>query len=142
VESLKKEEMDFGLLESKTYASFQKKVDNVKHSFLSFLLEQKKMGKKIAAYGAAAKGNTLLNYCGIKGNDLIEFIVDTSPHKQSRFLPGSHIPIVSEQIIREEKPSTIVILPWNIRDEIAEQLEFVRDWGCKFITAVPELRCF
>jgi hypothetical protein len=142
VELLKKEELDFGLWKPETYASFQKKADNIKHSFISFLLEQKRVGKKIVAYGAAAKGNTLLNYCGIKGNDLIKFIVDASPHKQNKFLPGSHIPILSEQIIREEKPSSIVILPWNIRDEIAEQLEFVHEWGCEFITVVPELRNF
>jgi len=142
VKSLKKRELDFGLLESEAYSSFQTKADNVKHSFLSFLLEQKRMGKKIAAYGAAAKGNTLLNYCGIKGTDCIEFIVDASPHKQGKFLPSSHIPIVSEQIIKEEKPGIIVILPWNLKDEISSQLNYARDWEAKFVITVPDLEVF
>ncbi len=139
VESLKKKELEFGLLKSETYVSFQKKAYNVKHSFISFLLEQKMRGKKIAAYGAAAKGNTLLNYCGIRGTDLIEFVVDASPHKQGKFLPGSHVPIVSEQIIIEEKPDIIVILPWNLKNEIINQLYYTRDWGAKFVTTVPTL---
>lgn len=139
VELLKKKELDFGLLKSETYISFQKRADEVKHSFLLFLLEQKRMGKKIAAYGAAAKGNTLLNYCGIRGTDLIEFVVDASPYKQGKFLPGSHIPVVSEQKIMQEKPDIIVILPWNIKDEIITQLCYARDWGAKFIITVPTL---
>ena len=142
VESLKKKELDFGLLKSETYVSFQTKADNVKHSFLSFLLEQKRMGKKITAYGAAAKGNTLLNYCGIKGTDCIEFVVDASPHKQGKFLPGSHISIVSEKIMREEKPDIIVIIPWNIKDEIVNQLNYARYWGAKFVITVPNLEVF
>lgn len=139
VKSLKKKEIDFGLREPKIYASFQTKANHIKHSFLSFLLEQKRMGKKIAAYGAAAKGNTLLNYCGIKGNDCIEFIVDASPHKQGKLLPGSHIPIVSEKILREEKPDIIVILPWNIMEEIVNQLNYAREWGAKFVITIPSL---
>jgi 2-polyprenyl-3-methyl-5-hydroxy-6-metoxy-1,4-benzoquinol methylase len=139
VESLKQKEINFGLMESETYSFFQIKADNVKHSFITYLLEQKRIGKRIAAYGAAAKGNTLLNYCGIKGTDLIEFVVDASPHKQGKFLPGSHIPVVSEQIILEKKPDIIVILPWNLKDEIINQLSYIRDWGAEFVIPVPTL---
>lgn len=142
VESIKRKEKEFGLLDSKVYDSFQEKADAVKDSFLSFLLEQKRMGKKIVAYGAAAKGNTMLNYCGIKGTDLIEFVVDASPHKQGKYLPGSHIPIVSKERINEEKPSFIIIFPWNIRNEIIAELESTREWGCDLVVAVPELKMF
>lgn len=139
VESIKEKEREFGLLNSKVYDSFQKKADTIKYSLLSFLLKQKRMGKKIVAYGAAAKGNTLLNYCGIKGTDLIEFVVDASPHKQGKYLPGSHIPIVPEQRISDDKPDIIVVLPWNIKEEITAQLSYVKNWNCQFIVAVPEL---
>jgi hypothetical protein len=105
---------------------------------LSFLLEQKRLGKKIAAYGAAAKGNTLLNYCGIK-KDLISFVSDASPHKQGKFLPGSHIPITSEMTIKEAKPDYIVVFPWNIKEEIINQLSYVREWNAKFVVAIPKL---
>lgn len=142
VESIKKKEKEFGLQESNIYDSFQEKVNGVKNSFLSYLLEQKRMGKKIVAYGAAAKGNTLLNYCGIKGTDLIKFVVDASPHKQGKYLPGSHIPIVNKERINEEKPSIIIIFPWNIRNEIIAELESTREWGCDLVVVVPELRVF
>ena len=98
---------------------------------------RQRAGKRVAAYGAAAKGNTLLNYCGIKGNELISFVVDASPHKQGLFLPGSRIPVVAEERLRQDKPDFVVILPWNIRDEIEAQLAYVREWGCKFVTFVP-----
>jgi len=139
VGSIKKLEREFGLLDSKIYDSFQKKADAIKNSFLSFLIDQKRNGKKIVAYGAAAKGNTLLNYCGIKGTDLIDYIVDASPYKQGKYLPGSHIPIVSEQRISDDKPDIIVILPWNIKEEIVEQLSYVTNWNCKFIIVIPNL---
>jgi len=139
VEFIKKNEKEFGLLNSEIYVSFQEKANTVKQSFLSFLLEQKRIGKKIVAYGAAAKGNTLLNYCGIRGTDLIEFVVDASPHKQEKYLPGSHIPIVPEQRISDEKPDIIVIFPWNIKEEIIAQLSYVKDRGCQFVIAVPKL---
>ena len=109
------------MLDLTYYTSFQQKIDHLKNSILFFLLEQKNNGKKIAAYGAAAKGNTLLNYCGIK-KDLIDFVVDASPHKQGKFLPGSHIPVVSEPHIKQEQPDIVMILPWNIKDEVVEQL--------------------
>ena len=108
-------------------------------SYLSFLIEQKKQGNKVAAYGAAAKGNTLFNYCGIK-KDLISFVVDASPHKQGMFMPASHIPVVSEKNIKETRPDFVIILPWNIKDEITEQLSYIREWGGKFVVAVPDLK--
>lgn len=120
------------------YKDFQDKANKVKYDFLQFLIQQKLNGKKVAAYGAAAKGNTLLNYCGIK-KDLIKFVVDISPYKQGRFLPGSHIPIVTEDKIKEYKPDFIVILPWNIKNEIIEQLKYIREWGAKFVIAIPNL---
>ena len=120
---------------------FQPKADQVKYDLLGFLLEQKRVGKRVAAYGAAAKGNTLLNYCGVK-KDLIEFVVDASPHKQGKFLPDSHIPIVDESFIKSERPDYVLILPWNIKQEIVEQLRFVQDWGGQFVTVIPALAIF
>ena len=120
------------------YLDFQQKADKVKYALLSFLLEQKKAGKKVAAYGAAAKGNTLLNYCGVK-KDLIEFVVDASPHKQGKFLPGSHIPVVAEEMIKLNEPHYILILPWNLKNEITNQLNYVNEWGAKFVQPIPRL---
>jgi hypothetical protein len=137
---IKKAETEFGLLNSVIYSRFQNKADNVKHSFISYIVEQKRMGKSIAAYGAAAKGNTFLNYCGIKGTDLIDFVVDASPYKQGKYLPGSHIPIVDEIVIHEKRPDIIIILPWNIKDEITEQLSYTKEWGCRFVVCIPELK--
>lgn len=120
------------------YDGFQQKANKVKYDFLNFLLQAKAQNKKVAAYGAAAKGNTLLNYCGIK-KDLIDFVVDKAPLKIGKYLPGSHIPIMTEEKIKELKPDYIVILPWNIKDEIINQLEYVKEWNCKFVIAIPEL---
>ena len=121
------------------YKNFQERVDDIKYNTWQFLLNQKKESKIIAGYGAAAKANTLLNYSGIKGTDLIKFCVDASPHKQNRFLPGSHIPVVSEVEIKNIKPDYVIIFPWNLKKEITEQLSYIRNWGGKFITFVPEL---
>lgn len=140
VYQVKKAEAEFGLLNSAIYSGFQNKADFVKHSFINYLIEQKKKGKIIAAYGAAAKGNTFLNYCGIKGTDLIDFVVDASPHKQGKYLPGSHIPIVNEKVIYDNKPDIIIIFPWNIKDEIMEQLSYAKNWGCRFVVCIPELK--
>jgi SAM-dependent methyltransferase len=139
VAELLEKETARGMLELNYYLDFQKKADNVKYLLLSFLLEQKQNGTKVVGYGAAAKGNTLLNYCGIK-KDLIRFVVDASPHKQGKFLPGSHIPVVKEDEITRFKPDYVLILPWNIKDEIIEQLSYIREWGGVFVVAVPELR--
>ncbi len=130
-----------GIKAIKFYEGFQAKADKVKYDLLSFLIEQKQAGKKVAAYGAAAKGNTLLNYCGIK-KDLIDFVVDASPHKQGKYLPGSHIPVVSEEQLRATKPDFVLILPWNIKEEIAAQINYVNEWGCKFVVPVPGLHIF
>ncbi len=134
-------EIGFGINQLKTYKSFSGKVQKVKLEFLEFLIQKKKEGKIIAAYGAAAKGNTLLNYCGIK-NDMIDFCVDASPYKQGKFLPGSHIPIVDSSELKKNKPDYIIIFPWNIKEEILKQHNYVLDWGSKFVVAIPELKIF
>jgi hypothetical protein len=134
-------EVKAGLKNIETYKDFQQKANKVKNDFLEFLLKAKKDKKRIVGYGAAAKGNTLLNYCGVK-KDLIDFVVDASPHKQGKFLPGSHIPIVSEKEIRATQPDYVVIFPWNIKDEIEKQLAYIREWDGKFVVAVPRLKIF
>ena len=136
---LQKEEAA-GLKNMDTYKNFQAVVSQIKYNFLQFVLEQKKNGKKVAAYGAAAKGNTFLNYCGIVGTDLIDFVVDASPYKQNKYLPGAHIPVKSEYTIKEQKPDYIIILPWNLRDEISKQLNYISEWGGQFVTCIPELK--
>lgn len=138
VDNLLKEEEAKGMQTLNYYKGFQQKVDKVKIDLISFLIEQKKKNKKITAYGAAAKGNTLLNYCGVK-NYMIDFVVDASPHKQGKYLPGSHIPIINERLIKKEHPDFIIILPWNIKDEIMRQLNYIRDWDSKFIIPIPKL---
>jgi SAM-dependent methyltransferase len=132
-------ERAFGLLDLKTYAGFQKKADQVKYDFLEFLLEQKRAGRRVAAYGAAAKGNTLMNYAGVRA-DLVEFVCDAAPSKQGKFLPGSHIPILAPAVLAERKPDWVVILPWNIAAEVVEQQSVVREWGGQFVIAVPSLK--
>ena len=107
--------------------------------FLGFLINQKEIGKKVVGYGAAAKGSTLLNYCGVK-SDLVEFVADASVYKQGRFMPGSHIPIVDESFISKERPDFIIIFPWNIKEEIIKQLSYVNEWNGKFVTAIPRLQ--
>jgi hypothetical protein len=106
---------------------------------LQFLITQKESGRKVAAYGAAAKGNTLLNYCGVR-KDLLAFVADASPHKQGKYLPGSHVPVVAENAIKAHKPDYILILPWNIKEEIITQLDYARAWGAQFIVPVPSLQ--
>lgn len=135
-------EKEAGLDTLEYYQTFQSKVEKIKYNFIEFLINQKRYGKKVIGYGAAAKGNTLLNFCGIKGNDLIEFVVDASPHKQNKLLPGSRIPVVAKERIEENKPDFIIIFPWNLKDEISEQLSYVRNWNCKFVTAIPDLNIF
>jgi len=127
-----------GMTDMDYYRCFQPLADSVKNDFLAFLLECKRTGAHVVGYGAAAKGNTLLNYAGVKP-DLLPFVVDASPHKQGLFLPGTHIPVVSESRLRTEKPDFVVIFPWNLRQEITEQLQYIREWGGKFVTAVPSL---
>jgi len=138
VENLINLEISKGIKTIEYYKKLQNKANKVKYDFLLFLINQKIADKKVVAYGAAAKGNTLLNYCGIK-NDLIKFVVDISPYKQGRFLPGSHIPIVKEEEIKKLKPDFIIILAWNIKSEIINQLKYVKEWNCKFIIPIPKL---
>jgi 2-polyprenyl-3-methyl-5-hydroxy-6-metoxy-1,4-benzoquinol methylase len=121
------------------YENFQAKVDKIKYDFTEFLIQQKRQGKKIIGYGAAAKGNTLLNYCGIRGNDLIEFVVDASPYKQNKLLPGSRIPVVGIENIDEYKPDFVIIFPWNLKEEIMNQLSQIKNWGGSFVIAIPGL---
>lgn len=132
-------EKNAGYLDINHYLNFQKKVKEVKLNILDFLIQAKKDGKKITGYGAPAKGNTLLNYCGIK-TDFIDYTVDRSPHKQGSYLPGSRIPIYAPDKIKETKPDYIFILPWNLKDEIMEQMSFIREWGGKFVIPIPEVK--
>ena len=120
------------------YEGFQARAEKAKDDFLRFLLEQRAAGKKVAAYGAAAKGNTFLNFAGVRP-DLIAFVVDRNPEKQDKFMPGSRIPIVAEERLRQDKPDVIVILPWNLADEISAQLAYAREWGATFARAIPEV---
>ncbi len=120
------------------YEGFQQKALKVKLALVELLLQLKKDGKSVVAYGAAAKGNTLLNYCGIK-NDLVEFAVDANPAKQNKYMPASHIPIYDEDRLKEKKPDYVLILPWNLKNEIIGQLSYIRSWGGKFIIPIPEL---
>lgn len=133
------EETERGLLDSAVYRNFQHRADRVKDHMVAFLIEQKRAGKSVAAYGAAAKGNTLLNYGGIKA-DLLPYVCDAGPSKQGKYLPGSRIPILSPSVLQERQPDCIVILPWNISSEITAQHGYVRNWGARFVVAVPELR--
>ncbi|MFC4762369.1 methyltransferase domain-containing protein [Dyella koreensis] len=132
------EERAAGMLELDYYRGFQTQADEVKDDLLSFLLEQRRLGCKVVGYGAAAKGNTLLNYAGVR-RDLLPYVVDASPHKQGRYLPGSRIPVVTERQLRTDRPDIVLILPWNLREEITSQLAYIREWGGRFATAVPRM---
>lgn len=127
-----------GINQTEYYQGFQQNADKVKNDFLGFLLEAKRQGKKVAAYGAAAKGNTLMNYAGVRP-DLISFVIDRNPAKQCKFMPGSRIPIVTEDFLHTVKPDFVIILPWNLKTEIMLQLDYIRTWGGQFVTAVPHL---
>jgi 2-polyprenyl-3-methyl-5-hydroxy-6-metoxy-1,4-benzoquinol methylase len=138
-QALRKREVDAGLLKLETYAGFSEQVKETKRKLLDFLIEAKRAGKKVVGYGAPGKGNTLLNYCGIR-TDFIDFTVDRSPYKQGKYLPGTHIPILAPQKLREAKPDYVLILPWNFKDEIVQQLSDIRSWGGKFVVPIPAAR--
>jgi SAM-dependent methyltransferase len=138
VEKLRDAESAAGYNRLERYLSFAEKVRNTKHNILDFFVNVKRQRKSIAGYGAPAKGNTLLNYCGIR-TDFIDYTVDRSPHKQGLFLPGTHIPIFSPDKINETRPDYLVVLPWNLKDEIMEQMASIRDWGGRFVTLIPEV---
>ncbi|MEO5363167.1 MAG: class I SAM-dependent methyltransferase [Magnetococcus sp. DMHC-8] len=139
VEAMLAREMAAGVATVEYYAGFQARADAVKAGLLAFLLEMKRQGKKVAAYGAAAKGNTLLNYAGVRP-DLLPYVVDRNPAKSGKYLPGSRIPIVAEGDLQADQPDFVLILPWNIKAEVMEQLAYVRGWGGRFVTAVPALQ--
>lgn len=138
VDTVLEKEKRGGILDLQSYLNFQAKAEEIKNGLLTFLLEQKAKGKKVVAYGAAAKGNTLLNFAGVK-NDLIPFAFDAAPSKQGKFMPGSYIPILNPEKIKEIKPDYVLILPWNIAEEVVNQHGYVREWDGKFVTAVQEL---
>jgi hypothetical protein len=127
-----------GLRKIKTYATFAGNVKATKRKLLQFLIDARNSGKRIAGYGAPGKGNTLLNYCGIR-TDFLDFTVDRNPYKQGKFLPGTHIPIFSPDQIRKAKPDYILVLPWNLREEIQEQLAYVSEWGGALVIPIPSL---
>jgi hypothetical protein len=136
---LRKRELDAGFTDLQTYFTFARKVVETKHKLLEFLIKAKREGKSIAGYGAPGKGNTLLNYCGIR-TDFVDYTVDRNPYKQGKYLPGTHIPIFKPEKIDETHPDYVLILPWNFKDEIIEQMKHIRDWGGKFVVPIPEVR--
>jgi 2-polyprenyl-3-methyl-5-hydroxy-6-metoxy-1,4-benzoquinol methylase len=138
VTALIKEENTAGLDKLPAYRDFAERVRLTKRRLLTFLIQAKQDGKTVVGYGAPAKGNTLLNYCGVR-TDFMDYTVDRSPHKQDRYLPGVHVPICHPDKIRETKPDYVLILPWNLRDEVMHQMAHIRDWGGKFVVPIPEL---
>jgi C-methyltransferase C-terminal domain/Putative zinc binding domain/Methyltransferase domain len=134
--ALRADEDAAGLGRMETYAGFAPRVEAVRDSFRAFLAAEKAAGRRLAAYGAAAKGNTFLNYCGTTTDDIVA-VFDASPAKQGRFLPGSHLPILGPEAVRDVRPDDLLILPWNLKDEIAGQMAFIREWGGRFVTASP-----
>lgn len=141
VGDLKAVEEAFGLLRLETYLSFPRKVEETKYKLLVFLVEAKRNGQSIVGYGAPGKGNTLLNYCGIR-TDFIDYTVDRNPYKHGKYTPGTHIPIFHPEKIRKTKPDYVVILPWNLKNEIMRQLAYIRDWGGKFVVPIPEVMVY
>jgi SAM-dependent methyltransferase len=139
VETLAKQEHDSGLLNSDLYKKLQRKAERLKNDFSAFLLEQNRLNKTVAGYGAAAKGNTLMNYAGVRP-DLIDFVCDAALAKQGKFMPGSHIPIYPPSELAQRKPDFVVIFPWNIAEEVIHQHGYIKNWGGKFVVAVPQLR--
>jgi len=138
VRDLAEREQQAGFTRLETYFSFDEKVKETKRKLLAFLVDAKQAGKSIAGYGAPGKGNTLLNYCAIRA-DFLDYTVDRNPYKHGKFLPGTHIPIFPPEKIRETKPDYVLILPWNLKNEIREQLSYIRDWGGKFVVPIPEV---
>ncbi len=139
--SLRQREIDGGFTSLEHYFTFTEKVKETKRKLLEFLIAAKRQGKRIAGYGAPGKGNTLLNYCGIR-SDFIDFTVDRNTYKQGKYLPGTHIPILAPEAIREAKPDYLFILPWNFKDEIMEQQAYIREWGGKFVVPIPEVKVY
>jgi hypothetical protein len=141
VSRLLEQEREAGMATASFYQRFQGVAETVKDDFVAFLIEARRAGKRVAAYGAAAKGNTLLNFAGVRP-DLVSFVVDRNPSKQGKFMPGSRIPIRDEDALRTERPDYVVLLPWNLREELVRQLGYVGEWGGRFVTAIPRLAVF
>ncbi|HEY7575242.1 MAG TPA: methyltransferase C-terminal domain-containing protein, partial [Thermoanaerobaculia bacterium] len=139
VAAMRRMEEKAGLSRIETYLNFTPRVEKVKRDLLRVLIAARESGKSVAGYGAPGKGNTLLNYCGIR-TDLVEFTVDRNPHTHGKFLPGTHIPIFAPEKIRETRPDYVLILPWNLKDEIMGQLTYIREWGGRFLVPIPEAR--
>jgi SAM-dependent methyltransferase len=139
VGELRSREAEAGLTRLESYTDFAAEVNKTKRALLSFLIEAKSAGKTVVGYGAPGKGNTLLNYCGVR-SDLLDYTVDRNPYKQGKFLPGTHIPIHHPDRIRQTRPDYVLILPWNLKDEIKEQLAFVREWGAQFVVPIPRVQ--
>jgi hypothetical protein len=138
VTELKRREADWGVMTMKPYRAFDERVRATKRKILEFLIDARSRGKKVVGYGAPGKGNTLLNYCGIR-SDFLDFTVDRNPYKQGKFTPGTRIPILAPEKIREARPDYLFILPWNLKDEVIKQNAFIREWGGKFVVPIPEL---
>jgi hypothetical protein len=136
VDELIRREVEAGLTRVETYTSFGESVKRTKEELLSFLAEARQAGKTVVGYGAPAKGNTLLNYCGV-GTDFIPYTVDRSPYKQGHLLPGTHIPVEAPEKIRETRPDYVLILPWNLRSEIMQQMSYIQEWGGRFVVPIP-----
>jgi hypothetical protein len=138
VRELAEREMNAGFTRLSTYRSFDEQVKRTKRKILSFLIGAKEAGKSVAGYGAPGKGNTLLNYCGIR-TDLLDYTVDRNPYKHGKFLPGTHIPVFSPEKLFETRPDYVLILPWNLKNEIREQLAWIQDWGGKLVVPIPDV---
>ena len=141
VEELRAREESHGITRLECYSLFAEQVKETKRALLEFLINAKRSGKTIVGYGAPGKGNTLLNYCGIR-TDFLDYTVDLNPYKQGKFLPGTHIPICEPQRIRETKPDYLFVLPWNLKDEIMQQNSYIRDWGGRFVVPIPRVRVY
>ncbi|MEJ7606726.1 MAG: methyltransferase C-terminal domain-containing protein, partial [Bryobacteraceae bacterium] len=141
VDRIRSSETEAGLSDPNTYSRFAGKIEEVKCDLLSFLIDCKRKGKSVAGYGAPAKGNTLLNYCGV-GPELLPYTVDRSPHKQGTYLPGSRIPVEGPDQIARTKPDYLLILPWNLQTEISQQMNHIREWGGQFVVPIPSITIF
>ena len=141
VTRLRAREASAGLDRLESYAAFTEQVHETKRRLLDFLIAAKRAGKRVAGYGAPGKGNTLLNYCGIR-TDFLDYTVDRNPYKHGRFLPGTHVPIYPPEHIREIRPDYVLILPWNLKDEIMEQVSYIREWGGQFVVPIPDVKVY
>jgi hypothetical protein len=139
VHALRKREIEAGFLTLDRYRGFDEQVKRTKRKLLAFLIDAKQLGKRVVGYGAPGKGNTLLNYCGIR-TDFLDFTVDANPYKQGKFTPGTRIPILAPDAIREARPDYVLILPWNLKDEISRAAAYIGEWGGRFVVPIPEVR--